>query len=245
MPGPIIQPQPLPWWADPKGASVMDPLTVTLARKAASLLPDPQTQVMMSAGGPWMAAGESEGYLARLLDRLFKSHAGSFVEGSNTAKYGRLADEHDALLDVMHGHPRPIPTETGYATAIPTEAPARITHSIPEGTKAPTLSMDQSIDFGTPAATPPSGSTPAWTSPPTVTRYGIDGRPVGEVPSKPPIQGGGTWNRGRWGKNRPPTGSVPKNGPRLDRRLPSAEPRSVKERLPIPKSRTPWNEPEE
>jgi hypothetical protein len=51
MPGPPIQMPELPWWADPKKASVLDPYYITLARKLAhySGLDDPNSAMQMGA----------------------------------------------------------------------------------------------------------------------------------------------------------------------------------------------------
>lgn len=143
MPGPLIKSPELPWWADPKGASVMDPLYVTLARKAAGILgaDDPNSQVMNIAGGPLATTVESKG-LSPLLKAIFtkspeaegvynKAMASQLPEvlanrqASNAAKYATNARAHDALLDLaVSGRPRPIPTATGFDTAIPLGSPS-------------------------------------------------------------------------------------------------------------------------
>lgn len=70
MPGPIIQNPEIPWWADPKGSSVMDPLYITLARKAAGLMgvDNPTSNIMGAAsGGPLGEPAEEVGGAARKL----------------------------------------------------------------------------------------------------------------------------------------------------------------------------------
>ena len=85
MPGPAIQPQPLPWYADPKGASIMDPLYITLLRKAASLsgLDTPEGQVLGSAmPAPIAMAGNSarRRLLIEMLNKFQRSPLSPEVE---------------------------------------------------------------------------------------------------------------------------------------------------------------------
>jgi hypothetical protein len=132
MPGPLVGPGPsipLPWWADPKGASVMDPLAVALARKAVGTaqtvgsklgLNDPTNQLLMAAGGPIEGAEQD---IWGSLNRHLKAQAADLAQvdpitgASNSMIYPTLERTHTGssipppitgrgmLLEIVARHP--------------------------------------------------------------------------------------------------------------------------------------------
>lgn len=84
MPGATISNPGLPWWLDPKGKSVMDPLYIQLARRAAGMAGLDNPNSIMQVGLPdpvgeqgslfGKAVGAADDVLPPMLKKLFSSN---------------------------------------------------------------------------------------------------------------------------------------------------------------------------
>ena len=86
MPGPAFKAPELPWWADPEGESVLDPLHRTLVRKVVKLsgLDTPEGQVM-SAAMPTPLSVAGPGIFGGLLAKKMRSRIPPYTPGASPA----------------------------------------------------------------------------------------------------------------------------------------------------------------
>ena len=88
MPGPLIQPASLPWWADPDQSSVFDSTPVKAARTVSSLLGLNDPNQIMSMGTPLSMVEDAPGGLVKFLMNYKKAP---------------LAEPTGKLLELLHG----------------------------------------------------------------------------------------------------------------------------------------------